>query len=74
MTQPSLWNVRHAGFTSVSDCRNPFAYLLIGEEEQRKAWGNRTTHAALKGQPVTINVMLDATVETSSSRISSNAW
>lgn len=64
ITQPSLCNaLRHVGFTTVSDCRNPVAYVLVGEQEEVKMWGNRVTLAAIKGQPVTLAVMPGVTSE-----------
>lgn len=52
-TQPSLCNLlRHVGFTSVYDCRNPVANLYVGPERVFKIWGNRITLAAIKGQSV----------------------
>jgi SAM-dependent methyltransferase len=64
MTQASLWNIlRHVGFTSVSDCRNPMAHLRVGTNEELKIWGSRTTLLAIKGQPVDLTMMPYATVE-----------
>lgn len=55
-TQASLCNIlRHVGFTSVYDCRNPMSYLSVGAEREFKLWGNRITLAAVKGQPVTLS-------------------
>jgi SAM-dependent methyltransferase len=65
MTRPSLCNLlRHVGFTTVADVRNPVAHLLVGEDMQFKIWGNRVTLAAVKGQPVNLSVMPDATMGT----------
>ncbi|HMN29857.1 MAG TPA: methyltransferase domain-containing protein [Caldilineaceae bacterium] len=51
LTRPSLCNIlRHVGFTSVYDCRNPMAHLYVGPERAFKLWGNRITLAAIKGQ------------------------
>lgn len=55
-TQASLCNIlRHVGFTSVYDCRNPMAYLSVGAERGFKMWGNRITLAAIKGQSVSLS-------------------
>lgn len=54
-TQASLYNIlRHVGFTSVYDCRNPMAYMSVGSEREFKMWINRTTLAAIKGQPLSL--------------------
>jgi SAM-dependent methyltransferase len=64
LTQASLCNVlRHVGFTSVYDCRNPVANLYVGTERRFSIWGNRVTLAAIKGQPVTLRVSPEATAE-----------
>jgi len=53
LTQASLCNVlRHVGFTSVYDCRNPVANLFVGAEHAVKIWNNRVTLIAMKGQPL----------------------
>ena len=67
-TQASLCNIlRHVGFTSVYDCRNPLANLHISKnseaESLTKIWGNRITLAAIKGQPVSLFVHPEATAE-----------
>jgi len=60
-TEASLCNVlRHVGFSSVYDCRNPMANLYIGSEKQFKIWENRVTLVAFKGLPIG----LDAAAET----------
>lgn len=54
-TQASLCNIlRHVGFTSVLDCRNPVANLYVGEARDVRIWRNRVTLAAIKGQPVNL--------------------
>ena len=64
LTQASLCNIlRHVGFTSVSDCRNPVANLYVGTEREIKIWGNRVTLAAIKGQPVILSLSPEATAE-----------
>lgn len=64
-TQPSLCNIlRHVGFTSVYDCRNPVANLYVGPERLFKIWGNRITLAAIKGQSV--RMLCDPAMTTSS--------
>jgi len=64
LTHASLCNIlRHVGFTSVSDCRNPVANLFVGTERKFKIWGNRVTLAAIKGQPVTLSIPLEAPEE-----------
>ena len=63
-TQASLCNIlRHVGFTSVYDCRNPVANMFVGAERAVKLWGNRITLAAIKGQPVTMVVCPQMTAE-----------
>lgn len=65
MTRASLSNIlRHVGFTSVSDCLNPAAYLLVGNDERLMFWGNRWTVSAMKGQPVMLSTLPSVTVET----------
>jgi SAM-dependent methyltransferase len=63
-SQASLCNIlRHVGFSSVYDCRNPIANLYIGDGREFKIWGNRITLAAIKGQPVSLFVHPEATAE-----------
>jgi SAM-dependent methyltransferase len=53
LTPASLCNLlRHAGFTSVYDCRNPIANLYVGPQREFKIWENRMTLVAVKGRPV----------------------
>lgn len=55
ITHPSLCNVlRHVGFTSVFDCRNPVANVRIGPNWESMIWGNRVTLAAFKGRPLAL--------------------
>lgn len=62
MTRASLFNLlRRVGFTSVSECQNPMAYLRVGAERRFRMWGNRVTLAAIKGQPARLVMMPDAT-------------
>src|SRR5437773_1100499 len=64
LTPASLCNVlRHVGFTSVSDCRNPVANLYVGRERQFRIWGNRATLVAIKGQPVNLHMCPETTAE-----------
>ena len=64
LTPASLCNVlRHVGFTSVSDCRNPVANLYVGRERQFRIWGNRTTLVAIKGRPVNLHMCPETTAE-----------
>jgi SAM-dependent methyltransferase len=64
LTQSSLCNIlRHVGFTSVHDSRNPIAHLYIGEQKELKIWGDRVTFAAIKGEPVSLFVHPEATAE-----------
>jgi SAM-dependent methyltransferase len=63
-TQASLCNIlRHVGFTSVYDCRNPVANMFVGVEREVKLWGNRITLAAIKGQPVEMETCPHMTAE-----------
>jgi len=63
-TQASLCNIlRHVGFSSVYDCRNPIANLYVGAGRDFKIWGNRITLAAIKGQPVSLVVSPETTAE-----------
>jgi len=63
-TQPSLCNLlRHVGFTSVYDCRNPIGNMYVGGEREFKIWGNRMTLAAIKGQPVRLFLHPETTAE-----------
>lgn len=56
LTLPSLLNIlRHIGFTSVFDVRNPVACLYVGEERAFKVWGNRVTLVAVRGEPVSLS-------------------
>ena len=64
LTQASLCNIlRHVGFTSVSDCRNPVANLYVGTEREVMIWGNRVTLAAIKGQPVSLSLYPETSAE-----------
>jgi hypothetical protein len=64
LTQASLCNLlRHVGFTSVHDCRNPIANMYVGAGREFKIWGNRITVAAIKGQPVNLTVNPEATAD-----------
>jgi len=64
LTRPSLCNLlRHVGFTSVYDCKNPMANLYVGPNRDFKVWGNRVTLAAIKGQPVKITMAPNVTVQ-----------
>lgn len=52
-TEASLLNIlRHVGFSSVHEVRNPVPNLWVGAERDVKIWGNRVTLAAMKGKPV----------------------
>ena len=63
-TQASLCNIlRHTGFTSVHDCRNPIANLYVGPAREFQIWGNRITLVAIKGQPARLNIHSNATAE-----------
>ncbi|MGH9196921.1 MAG: class I SAM-dependent methyltransferase [Acidimicrobiia bacterium] len=64
LTQASLCNIlRHTGFTSVYDCRNPIANLYVGEGREFQMWGSRVTLAAIKGQAVSLTLHSEATAE-----------
>ncbi len=68
-TQPSLCNIlRHVGFTSVHDVRNPVPNLFLGPHRNMKIWGNRVTLAAMKGRPVKLRESSD------SPRVSAADW
>lgn len=64
-TEPSLCNIlRHVGFSSVHEVRNPVPNVYVGDERNVKIWGNRVTLAAMKGEPVELILNPENTPET----------
>lgn len=61
LTQASLCNIlRHVGFTSVYECRNPLANLYLGSEKLFKIWKDRTTLVGIKGEPINLTAAPEA--------------
>jgi ubiquinone/menaquinone biosynthesis C-methylase UbiE len=62
LTQASLCNLlRHVGFTSVFDCRNPIGNMYVDDKFQ--IWEDRITLAAVKGLPVHLGMSPERTAE-----------